>query len=280
MTDALVPVPFSKRKASAPRLTPKYVSGRTSRRFWSEEEKAVLREHYEAKGGDYCAALLPGRDVASCYQQARKLGLKRKDNLGWKPSRKRIGDVHDEEIRRQWPSCTKKGDVRALADRLKIPRHWLTDRATKLGLTMPHKKEPPWSAAEDALLLRVPLFNPDRASEIFRQHGFARSPAALTNRCKRLHVSRRYDLTFSASAAARVLGVDSKWITARCIDGSIRASRRGTKRLPQQGGDSWSIERAELRRFAIECIDDIDIRKVDKFAFVDLLTRQEPPECS
>lgn len=94
-------------------------------------------------------------------------------------------------------------------------------------------------------------------------------------RAKRLGISRRTYEHLSARGAATILGVDAKFISARCIDGTLAASRRGTRRLGQQGGDHWSITRADLRRYVIDHIGEIDIRKVEKFAFVDLLTATE-----
>ena len=49
----------------------------------------------------------------------------------------------------------RKGAVADLALRLKTPRWWLTKRLTFLGLTIRHKKEPPWTAAEDMLMRKV-----------------------------------------------------------------------------------------------------------------------------
>ena len=39
----------------------------------------------------------------------------------------------------------------------------------------------------------------------------------------------------------------------------------------QQGGDAWAIEPDDLRRFVLDNLDRLDIRKVEKFAFVALL---------
>ena len=101
------------------------------------------------------------------------------------------------------------------------------------------------------------------------------APTALVVRAKRIGLSRRRTDVLSATGAAKILGVDSKWITARCIDGSLAASKRGTLRLVQQGGDTWAIQPTDLRRYIMDRLEEVDIRKVDKFAFVALLT--DPP---
>jgi hypothetical protein len=82
----------------------------------------------------------------------------------------------------------------------------------------------------------------------------------------------------SATSAGRVIGWDAKPVSVYCLKGLIRSSRRGTKRLPQQGGDVHSIERADLRQFVIDNLELIDFRKVDKFALVDLLVGPDTPE--
>ncbi|WP_204350571.1 hypothetical protein, partial [Serratia marcescens] len=55
----------------------------------------------------------------------------------------------------------KRGERNAFADNWGLPRWWVTKRATKLGLVMPHKKEPLWTDAEVQLIHAVPLHDPD-----------------------------------------------------------------------------------------------------------------------
>jgi len=124
---------------------------------------------------------------------------------------------------------------------------------------------------------KVPLHDPDRCAEIFREHGFNRSPTAIVVRSKRLDIARRYRATFSATSAAKLLGVDATNFCMKCLSGEVRAVKRKTNRLPQQGGDPWSVTREDLRSYVLNNLERIDIRKVDKFAFVDLLINSTPP---
>ena len=106
----------------------------------------------------------------------------------------------------------------------------------------------------------------------------ARSPAAIMIRAHRCDLSRRWTATLSATAVAKILGVDGKTVTVWLLKGWLKAVKRPTRRLAQQGGDPWSVERAELRRFIAENPERIDLRKVDKLAFVELLVGPtEPP---
>ena len=267
---ALRPVSFRKPRERAPRLSPSRVEGRRHSRFWSDDEKDIVRKYYPMGGVGACQPHLPNRSERSIYQAARKLGIRLDERA--KPERHYVvaSDL-DEQIREAWPLLKGRGAVSELAKTLSVPRRIVSQRALKLGLTMPHTKEPPWTDAEFALMHKVPLHDPKRASAIFRQHGFKRTPSAIVSRAKRMNLSRRYKKTLSAVGAARILGVDTKWVTSRCIAGDLKAGRRGTERLPQQGGDAWTIERADLRQFVIDNLERIDIRKVDKFAFVDLM---------
>lgn len=283
MSGQLKPVSFAQPVQHKPRLSPKYVPGKRSARYWSDAEDAVVRTHYPHGGSIACEAHLPGRTRSTIYNRAHTLGLSYSGPTGKarkKSSKLELPPNVDETIKAAWPKLDgkKRGAVNDLADELRVPRWWLSQRARKLGLTMPHKKEPPWTAAEEAMLQKVPLYDPDKAAEIFREHGFNRTPTAICIRAKRLSLSRRYTETYSARQAAEILGVDcSKTIAAYIVEGALKAVRRETKRLPQQGGSPWSIERADLRAFVIEHLDRIDFRRVDKFALVDLLTNTEAP---
>jgi len=266
----LTPVSFKKGRAHEPRLSAPYVAGKRHERYWTDEEIAVLRERYPTVGAQGCVPFLPRRSIPKIRQQANGLGLKAP--VVRAPQQRHVyGPEMDERIRTAWPLLKGRGAVSGLADELGVPRHWLTTRMRHLGLTQPHKKEPNWTAAEVALMRRVPLHNPDRCADIFREHGFVRSATSIMVKAKRLEISRRTHETLSAGGAARILGVDAKHVTALCIAGDLRAGRRGSKRLAQQGGDAWAIEPSELRRYILDHVERVDIRKVEKVAFVALI---------
>lgn len=269
----LRPVSFRKGREHAPRLIAPRVPGKHSDRFWTEEENEILRKHYPNGGLPAAGVHLPKRSRSAIYRQAGLLGLRREGRQAMRAAVPVPADI-DETIRTRWPELHVRGAVAALAAELDVPRWWLSQRARKLGLTVAHKKEPPWTAAEDALMRKSPLHDLDRSAEIFAEHGFRRSATAIGVRAKRLALSRRATReTLSATQAAGLLGLYSKTVTAWCIAGDLRATRRGSKRLPQQGGDVWDVQPADLRAFIIENLARIDIRKVEKVSFVDLLTR-------
>jgi hypothetical protein len=272
--NALTPVSFKKGREFKPRLSPPREPGRTSERYFSEYEKCVIRSHYPDGGAAGCMARLEGRSQAQIQRQAHALGVRFK-GVG---ERRVFARPDDETIRARWAELNGRGAVQRLADELGVPRHWLSARAIRLGPTTPHKKEPPWSEAEDALMRRAPLHDPRRAARLFAEHGFSRSPTAIVVRAKRLELSRRAARgVYSAMSAARLLGTDVKTVTAWILAGDIAATRRADARLPQQGGSAFDIDPAELRRFIVDSLGRIDIRRVDKFAFVALIAG-EPGE--
>jgi len=286
---SLAPVSFARPIVPERRTSTPHVAGAVNARLWTDAEIEILRAHYVERGAAYCVTALrqmdppsPRAAVHRVYAMANKLRLKRpigaSPEYSPAPAEDRYAEI-DERIREAWPSLAgKKGAVRDLARQLEIPSWWLSKRALTLGLTV-HRvtKEPPWSKAELDLLERIPLSNPESASRTFREHGFNRTPAALMNKAKRLRISRRWTETLSAGAAAKVLGVDAKNLTRWIAEGFLKASKRETGRLAQQGGDTWSITREDLRAFVLDNLEAIDIRKVDKFAFVDLLLNHAPP---
>lgn len=272
---SLQPVSFAKPREVAPRLSAPYVPGKHSARYWTDEERAIISRYYPEGGAAACMAHLPAhRTISGVYQQASKLGLEGRSGGGKK--QKIVAPVDlDDQMRAAWPlmSGDKKGEVNAFADARGLPRWWITKRAMALGLTKPHKKEPGWTAAEDALLARLDLTNLDKAAEIFREHGFARSPTAINVRSKRKGIARRSTrATFSATEVAKILGIDGKGVTAEILRGDLVATKRNDKRLPQQGGASWDITPADLRTYVVTFLERIDFRKVDKFELVAILT--------
>ncbi len=271
----LTPVSLKKGTQHAPRLSPARMPGRRDERFWTEEELAIVRKYYPLGGAAPCLAHLGVHRTASgIYQQAAKLDLRcpkgKRGAERFVPPR----DM-DVEIREGWEQLDgkKRGAVNAFADRLGVPRWWLSRQIVRLGLSIPHKKEPMWTEGELALLDTVPLHMPDKCVKIFREHGFNRSATAIVVQAKRRGLSRRGSrATYTGTEVSKLLGLDNKTVTGWCITGDLPATRRGTKRLPQQGGDMWDIEPSALRQFILDNLERIDLRKVEKFAFVHVLT--------
>lgn len=245
----------------------------TSRRFWTGREHMILRNHYPQEGLAGCVQRLPGRTASSIYQQARILGLvspaagrQRGPRQSWPTS-----DAIDAVIRQNYPRATHKNDVLKLARTVGRPRWWVTRRARALGLVAPRFREPPWTPEEEDLILEQAHRSLGYLRSALKRMGHNRSETAIAVKLKRLGADRTDPDHFTGRQLAEVMGVDSKTVTRWIVNGWLKAKRRGTERTEVQGGDQWWIHRRDVRAFIIGNVAAVDIRKVEKHWFVDLL---------
>ena len=87
----------------------------------------------------------------------------------------------------------------------------------------------------------------------------------------RLRIKRNLD-GYSANSLALAFGVDVHKVLTWIRRGLLAGSRRGTFRRPEQGGDTWWIPKNQVKRFIIRCPEEIDLARVEKFWFLDLIT--------
>lgn len=245
---------------------PALAPAKASAVFWKTTELAVLRENYSTLGPSACAELLPGRSIGAIVQRASMLKLPAPPRT-WSRLR---GEVFDTAVRQLYQQTPERGAIKAAADRMKIPRWVLTSRARELGLIVPRFKEPDWTEAEDELLAEHAAKLPKTIARIFREHGFPRTLSAITVRLKRKNVDRIDDDHWSASALSKLMGVDAKTVLGWIHTEGLTAKRRGTERTPQQGGDTYIVSRRNLRLWIAAHAQLVDLRKVDRYWFIDL----------
>jgi hypothetical protein len=244
------------------------------RYFWTVKEVKIVTEFYPAGGVNACLPLLPNRTKSGVYQQARNLGLMFGDN---KPRPRKLWET-TEELDRQiidhYQTEISRGSIKKFAARINRPYWWVKKRACALGVANPAagKKESEWSDAEIRLLESNAHKHHDVIARIFRANGFKRTATAIVVKRKRLHCDTVDIENYTATQLAGEFGVDTKVITRWIEKGWLKAIRRGTARSDKQGGDMWWIKRKHVRDFVVESIGVVDIRKVDKIWFVDLLT--------
>lgn len=240
-----------------------------SKRFWTMAEQKVVRELYATGGAKACRERLPQRSEGSIYQEAQKLGLRSATQQA--PSRP-YGT--SEEIDRTIIECyrnrTERGEVNRLALRLGRPAWWVKKRAVHLGVSVALKKEPEWSRVEIELLERNAHKNEQVIRKIFANHGFNRTATAIVVKRKRLQCDTTDIEHYTARQLASEFGVDASTVCSWIERGWLKAKRRGTERTEAQG-DHWWIKRKHVRDFVAENAGVVDIRKVDKVWFVDLL---------
>jgi hypothetical protein len=142
-------------------------------------------------------------------------------------------------------------------------------RGAELGLA--RVKESTWSEQELDILERFGYLAPSGIQRKLLEAGFARSVAAIQVKINRSRIKSNLE-GYSACQLADALGVDVRkvlrWIQQRVL----RAERRGTRRTPEQGGDTWWISDRGVRRFVLRYPEEIDLARVEKIWFLNLLS--------
>lgn len=160
--------------------------------------------------------------------------------------------------------------VRLLAKSLDIPCWKISRRARDIGAYEPRIKEPKWSDAELKILESNARKQPEVIQRHLKKHGFKRSITGIILKRKRMRYLKNLE-GYTSRQIAEAFGIDDHCITRWIKKGYLKAERRGTLRTEIQGGDMWYIKEKNIKKFIIENIGIIDIRKVEKFWFVDIL---------
>lgn len=146
----------------------------------------------------------------------------------------------------------------------RFPTWVIRKKAGDLGLA--RHKEPRWTVAEEEFVERHigTLAWKKMADKI------GRTVVATKLHAKRMGL-RKTKIGLTANSAARLLGCDIHKVTGWIGRGWLPSVRRGTDRQPVQGGDAWLIQPNAMRRLVIAHPEEIDLRRVDKLWFIDLM---------
>jgi len=164
------------------------------------------------------------------------------------------------------------GPVKALAVEFGMPRWRISRRAIELGVNPKQKKEPNWSEKELDILERNAHLTPVIVQKYLAKAGYRRIIQGIMIKRKRLHISRTSMDGYTMTSLSECFGVDQKAVQAWIRNGWLKARKRGTARTARQGGDEWYIIDKWVREFIMSSITVVDLRKVDKYWFVDILT--------
>lgn len=177
----------------------------------------------------------------------------------------------DAIIRKVYENNTGKvAHARALAKKFNMPRWRVSRRAIEIGAYTPTKKEPDWSEAELRILERFAPYTPLFIQKKLKAAGYHRSEISILLKRKRTRLLSNLK-GMSATQCAEFFGIDIHWVLRQIEKGLLSARRRQTNRTEKQGGDIWYIRESALRQFIIENPELIDLRKVEKISFIDLL---------
>lgn len=149
------------------------------------------------------------------------------------------------------------------------PKFMIGRRGAELGLA--RTKEPNWSPAELAILDGTAHLGVEAARRKLAKAGFGRSRTAILLKRKRLKLTQCLN-GYSGNALAALFGVDNHKIYRWIEDGMLIAVRRGTDRSSKQGGDTYWIRREDTHAFLLGYPDEYDLRKVEKWWFLSLIT--------
>jgi hypothetical protein len=166
----------------------------------------------------------------------------------------------------------RSGDRAALkrvAEKLGWPAYAVARRGAELGLS--RTKEQPWSPQEEAILFECGHLTRSGVQRRLQSAGYHRTCAAIALKMTRMRVKGNLD-GYSANSLSIAFGVDVHKILSWISRGLLEAERRGTDRTPRQGGDSWWITHKAVRQFVLRSPDEIDLWRVEKFWFLDLIT--------
>jgi len=178
----------------------------------------------------------------------------------------------DEEVRGAYHFFIEHNNRRAIgacARKLGLPRWMITRRAAILGLA--RIKEPEWSAAEINVLEQCGHLSSAVIRRKLREKGFRRSANAIHLKIRRLRIKQNLE-GYSARSLARAFGVDCHkvmyWINRKMLN----ATRRGSAGPESHGVDAYWITHTDVREFVLTHPDEVDLRRVEKWWFLDLVT--------
>lgn len=237
--------------------------------FWTTGEDMILRQVYPLLGCSATRAMLPRRSERAIYARAEQLGLSA-PKVSRKGLPKRLyetTDAIDQLLRDRYPACTEPGMLEALAVQCSRPSWWLKRRGAALGLEYGRNKSPEWTQAEEELLAKHCHLSLNTLKRKLRALGTVRTETAISLRLKKLALSRVNLDTYSAAEAARLMGVDGdtvrRWIRA----GGLRATRTPDSK---SAAPHFQITRRALREWIAAHPAEVDLRRVDKYWFIDL----------
>ena len=161
----------------------------------------------------------------------------------------------------------RKPRVTNLAKKFNMPRWAIYQRALKIGaVTSSHQKKL-WVDEEVEILEKNAGDAPLTIRKKLAKAGFQRSTASIVLKRKRIRLLSNLQ-GMSASLCAKFLGVDLHWVLNHIHTGSLRAE---VIRNDREGKANYHILEKDLRKFIVYNPDLIDLRRVEKFYFIELV---------
>lgn len=156
---------------------------------------------------------------------------------------------------------SKKETVNALAAAFGFPTWTIRKRAAILGVS--RTKEPRWSEADEDYLRKH--YSTKSLRTLSKE--LNRTITSIMLKKKRLGI-RKTDDGYTLRGLCEALGVDHHKVEYWVAQGWLKKRGRGIQR---EEHDYWLVTDKNLRDFVRAHPEEIDLRRVDKFWFIDLL---------
>jgi hypothetical protein len=181
----------------------------------------------------------------------------------------------DALIRQAWAEGHGQGCSQFVTHRIGWPKHAVCLRALAIGAYRAEPREPRWTAEEIAVVEQYAWMGEKRIQmKLQAICGTRRTPMAIHLKRQRLGLRSGDTGGYSAYRLAGLMGIDPKKVSHQWIKfGWLKAERRGQDRTAAQGGDAWYIRHESVYRFVLEHPEEIDLGRVDRLWFLDLVTR-------
>ena len=246
---------------------------------WSDAEVEVLRELRTEPLKAIQAALAArgsARSIPAIRTRRQKLGLVcRGEALSRVLSEKRrkyqSSEAVDEILRRCFAAkYERRGACRTAMKETGWTANAVTRRARELGIS--HVRDlGHWSDAEEKVVEEMAWQSPETIqAHLKRRFGTRRSLSAIICKRTRLKALRSID-GMDMARLAEALGVAKSTLRSWLDKGKIRAILRFPE-LQAVNRHVWFFPNAEIRAFILAHLDLLDLGRVEKFWFVDLLT--------
>ncbi len=154
-----------------------------------------------------------------------------------------------------------------LARKFNMPRWAIYQRALKIGAVQSCHQKKSWAEEEIRILEKNARYAPLTIKNKLAKAGFQRSMASIVLKRKRMRLLSNLK-GMSACLCAEFLGVDLHWVLNHISSGSLKAE---VIRRDREGKSNYYIKEKSLRKFIITNPDLIDLRKVEKYYFIELV---------
>lgn len=154
-----------------------------------------------------------------------------------------------------------------LAAKFNMPRWALYQRALKIGAVQSSHQKKPWEDEEIRILEKYACYEPQTIRKRLEKARYQRSIASIVLKRKRMRLLSNLG-GMSACLCAEFLGVDLHWVLIHIRKGILKAE---ILRCDRQGKANYYIREEDLRKFIINNPTLIDLRKVEKYYFIELV---------